>query len=90
TPPEEFYQKEYGTAGDIYYTLGFHNLFESWWYIGLITLLLLSIIIVSIDRFFPLYRALKKQPVIQSDRFMNGQRFGAEATGDVKKIDAIA
>lgn len=88
-PPEEFYGKEYGTAGEIYYALGFHNLFESWWYIGLITLLLLSIIIVSIDRFFPLYRALKKQPVIQSDRFMGGQRFGAEATGTVKQIDAI-
>lgn len=89
TPPEEFYGKEYGTAGDIYYALGFHNLFESWWYIGLITLLLLSIIIVSIDRFFPLYRALKKQPVIQSDRFMGGQRFGAETAGTVKQIDAI-
>jgi len=88
-PPAEYYQKEYGSAGLLYYTLGFHRLFESWWYIGLITLLLLSIIIVSIDRFFPLHRALKKQPVIRTKRFMDGQRFGASASGSQDQIDGL-
>src|SRR5690625_625932 len=59
--PEIFYEEWYGIAGKIYYQLGFHELYSSWWYLILIALIGVSLVICSIDRFVPLYRALKNQ-----------------------------
>ena len=50
----EYYQQQYGTLGKLYYTLGFHNLYSSWWYLLIIGMLGISLLIASIDRFFPL------------------------------------
>ncbi|SDH38437.1 cytochrome c biogenesis protein ResB [Alteribacillus bidgolensis] len=72
--PAEHYQDEYGIAGQIYYTLGFHNLYGSWWYMALIASLGISLIIASIDRVVPLYRALKNQRVTRNDAFLKRQR----------------
>ncbi|WP_404285111.1 cytochrome c biogenesis protein ResB [Exiguobacterium aurantiacum] len=88
-PANQYYTDEYGTPGTIYYTLGFHNLYTSWWYITLIVMLTLSLIVVSIDRFFPLYKALKFQPVRRTDRFMRGQRLIGEGKGTDEQIDAF-
>ncbi|MCT4782167.1 MULTISPECIES: cytochrome c biogenesis protein ResB [Exiguobacterium] len=88
-PASQYYTQEYGSAGTLYYTLGFHNLYTSWWYIGLIVMLTLSLIVVSIDRFFPLYKALKNQPVRRTDRFMRGQRLTGEGKGSDEQIDAL-
>lgn len=89
-PPEQYYMEEYGTPGSIYYALGFHNLYTSWWYIGLIVMLTLSLIVVSIDRGVPLYKALKKQPVRRTERFMKGQRLFGQGDGTEAQIDEIA
>lgn len=70
----EYYPQEYGTAGMLYYTLGLHNLYSSWWYVLIIGMLGTSLLIASIDRFFPLYRSLKNQRVIRDDRFLERQR----------------
>ena len=70
----EYYQQQYGTLGKLYYTLGFHNLYSSWWYLLIIGMLGISLLIASIDRFFPLYRSLKNQRVIRHDSFMERQR----------------
>ena len=61
-------------AWELYYTLGFHNLYSSWWYLLIIGMLGISLLIASIDRFFPLYRSLKNQRVIRHDSFMKRQR----------------
>ncbi|GAK02366.1 cytochrome c-type biogenesis protein Ccs1/ResB [Geomicrobium sp. JCM 19037] len=86
-PPGEdaatFYYDEYGWAGELYYMLGFHNLYGSWWYMLLIAALGVSILIASIDRFFPLYKALKSQRVTRHHNFMKRQRvFGTSAVED--------
>lgn len=70
----DYYQQEYGILGKLYYTLGLHNLFSSWWYLIIIGMLGISLLIASIDRFFPLYRSLKNQRVIRHDSFMKRQR----------------
>ncbi|WP_066175390.1 cytochrome c biogenesis protein ResB [Bacillus marinisedimentorum] len=81
--PEEHYKSEYGTAGQLYYLLGFHNLYGSWWYIILIAALGISIVIASIDRGVPLYRSLKNQRVTRHPRFMERQRlFSKSAPAD--------
>ena len=59
----EFYADEYGFAGRLYYQLGFHNLYGSWWYLILVASIGVSLVICSLDRVIPLYKALKKQGI---------------------------
>ncbi|WP_339214815.1 cytochrome c biogenesis protein ResB [Ornithinibacillus sp. FSL M8-0202] len=73
--PAVFYPETYGIFGQIYYQLGFHNLYSSWWYLILIALIGVSLVICSIDRFVPLYRALKRQRAKRHESFINRQRF---------------
>ncbi|MBO8170643.1 MAG: cytochrome c biogenesis protein ResB [Bacillaceae bacterium] len=73
-PPEIYYEKAHGTLGKIYYQLGFHNLYTSWWYITLLLMIGISLVICSLDRVVPLYRALKKLPVKRHPSFLKGQQ----------------
>lgn len=73
-PASEYYQQEYGTLGMLFYILGLHNLYSSWWYLLIIGMLGTSLLIASIDRFFPLYRSLKNQRIVCDDNFMKRQR----------------
>ncbi|MCA0970300.1 cytochrome c biogenesis protein ResB [Halobacillus litoralis] len=72
--PAIHYRDEFGILGQIYYQLGFHNLFSSWWYMLLLAMIGISIVIASIDRFFPLYKVLKKQKPKRHEAFMKKQR----------------
>jgi cytochrome c biogenesis protein len=72
--PSEFYEEQYGWSGKLYYLLGFHDLYGSWWYLILIASIGISLVICSIDRVVPLYRALKKQGVVRHEGFMKRQR----------------
>ncbi|MFA7746153.1 cytochrome c biogenesis protein ResB [Salinicoccus roseus] len=72
--PGEHYQENYGTLGYLYYSLGFHNLYSSWWFLILNGLLALSIIAASIDRGIPLFKSLKNQRVKKHDSFFRRQR----------------
>lgn len=71
---DEYYQDQYGWVGKIYYELGFHNLFSSWWYLILIASIGVSLVICSLDRVIPLYRALKAQNVTRHEGFLKRQR----------------
>ena len=84
--PKEFYRDEYGFLGQLYYQLGFNNLYGSWWYFLLIAALGISLVVASLDRFIPLYRALKKQGITRHDSFMHRQRLFSE-TKVTKNID---
>jgi cytochrome c biogenesis protein len=70
----EYYQDQYGWFGKLYYDLGFHNLYSSWWYLILIASIGVSLVICSLDRVVPLYRALKKQRVTRHEGFLKRQR----------------
>ncbi len=72
--PTFFYEAEYGALGKIYYLLGFHDLYNSWWYMLLIASLGVSLIICSLDRVVPLHRALKTQKVTRHESFLKRQR----------------
>ena len=72
--PADYYEEQYGFLGKLYYELGFHQLYSSWWFILLLAALGTSIIIASLDRFIPLYRALKNQRVIRHEHFIKRQR----------------
>ncbi|NNU84049.1 cytochrome c biogenesis protein [Geobacillus sp. BMUD] len=84
--PAEYYKQQYGWAGKLYYELGFNNLYGSWWYILLIALIGVSLVICSLDRVVPLYRALKRQGVKRHPRFLERQRlFGVSRVADLDK-----
>lgn len=76
--PAVFYEAQFGITGKIYYQLGFHNLYSSAWYMLLIALIGVSLVICSIDRFVPLYRALKIQKPKRHETFINRQKFYSE------------
>jgi cytochrome c biogenesis protein len=73
-PADQYYQDQYGWFGKLYYQLGFNNLFSSWWYLLLMALIGVSLIICSLDRVIPLYKALKAQRVTRHEGFLNRQR----------------
>jgi cytochrome c biogenesis protein len=75
-----YYERLYGIVGKIYYNLGFHDMYNSWWFITLIGMLGTSIIIASVDRVIPLYKSLKKQRTKRHSSFMKKQRIYGEGT----------
>ncbi|MBT2638827.1 MULTISPECIES: cytochrome c biogenesis protein ResB [unclassified Bacillus (in: firmicutes)] len=92
-PAWEYYEEQYGWMGKLYYDLGFHNLYSSWWYLLLIAALGVSLVIASLDRVVPLYRSLKNQRVSRHESFLKRQRMFAmsdaelsdEAVGKIKE-----
>lgn len=85
-PAEEYYQQQYGWFGKLYYQLGFNNLYSSWWYLIFIALIGISLVICSLDRVIPLYKALRAQRVTRHEGFLKRQRVfgiaGSEEAGD--------
>jgi cytochrome c biogenesis protein len=75
----EYYAEEYGWVGKLYHQLGFHNLYSSWWYLILIASIGISLVICSLDRVVPLYKALKKQRVTRHEGFLKRQRLFGES-----------
>ena len=70
----DYYKEHYGTFGTLYYNLGFHNLYSSWWFLLLNAMLALSIIAASIDRGVPLFKSLKNQGVKKHPSYYKRQR----------------
>ena len=75
---------------NVYYELGFHNLYSSWWYLLLIASIGVSLVICSLDRVIPLYRALKKQKITRHEGFLKRQRmFGITSTSETQNEEAF-
>nr|WP_263325864.1 cytochrome c biogenesis protein ResB [Neobacillus sp. Marseille-Q6967] len=72
--PEIYYEEEYGWFGKLYYEIGFHDLYSSWWYLILVAMIGVSLVICSLDRVVPLYKALKVQKVTRHEGFLKRQR----------------
>ncbi|WP_156289269.1 cytochrome c biogenesis protein ResB [Oceanobacillus salinisoli] len=76
--PAVFYEEQYGIPGLIYFQLGFHNLYSSWWFMVLIALIGISLVICSLDRFVPLFKALRNQKPKKHKSFLSRQRLFSE------------
>jgi cytochrome c biogenesis protein len=89
-PAEEYYEDQYGWFGKLYYELDFNNLYSSWWYLILIAMIGVSLVICSLDRVVPLYKALKAQRVTRHEGFLKRQRlFGISENGDQDDIAIV-
>jgi cytochrome c biogenesis protein len=71
---EQYYIDNYGKLGQVYYWLGLSRTFESWWFVGLLVMLGASLVICSLDRVLPLYRALNKQKIRKHLQFIRRQK----------------
>ncbi|MFX3633525.1 MAG: cytochrome c biogenesis protein ResB [Candidatus Pristimantibacillus sp.] len=78
--PSVYYEEEYGLLGKIYYLLGLSHTYESWWFITLLVMIGTSLVICSLDRVLPLYKALSKQKVRKHLNFINRQKTVYAAT----------
>jgi len=83
--PAIYYEDQFGILGKIYYQLGFHNLYSSWWYMILIALIGISLVICSLDRVVPLYRALKIQKPKRHESFLSRQRLFGRTENVINK-----
>lgn len=83
----DYYEEHYGAFGEIYYILGFHNLYSSWWYLLLIASIGVSLVICSLDRVIPLYKALKNQKVSRNNNFLNRQRLYNKSEIELTETD---
>ncbi|SDG21585.1 cytochrome c biogenesis protein [Fontibacillus panacisegetis] len=72
--PSTFYKEKYGAIGDIYYNLGLSHTYESWWFVLLLVMIGASLVICSLDRVLPLYKALSKQKIHKHMQFLTRQK----------------
>lgn len=70
----KFYEDQYGWFGKVFYLLGLHEMYSSWWYLILIASIGVSLVVCSMDRVVPLYKALKKQSIVRQENFLKRQR----------------
>ncbi|MDP5273762.1 cytochrome c biogenesis protein ResB [Chengkuizengella axinellae] len=82
--PATYYPETYGTMGEIYYTLGLSHTYDSWWFKLLLIMIGTSLVICSLDRVLPLYKALSKQKIRKHERFISRQKI--VYTGEIKGI----
>lgn len=69
-----FYAEKYGTLGKWYHALGLSDMYSAWWFKLLILMIGASLVICSLDRVVPLYKALNKQQVRKHRQFLLRQK----------------
>lgn len=72
--PSVYYKEEYGTLGHIYYKLGLSHTYTSWWFVLLLVMIGASLVICSLDRVLPLYKALSRQRIPKHMSFLTRQK----------------
>jgi len=77
-PGIDYYESTYGWLGKWYYILGLSHTYTSWWFQLLVLMLGTSIVVASLDRGIPLYKALKKQKPDRTIDFMRRQQLTLE------------
>ncbi|MBW5446682.1 cytochrome c biogenesis protein ResB [Cohnella sp. CFH 77786] len=70
----QYYRENYGKAGEVYHALGLTHVYSSWWFVTLLVMIGTSLVICSLDRVLPLYRALSKQQIRKHLQFITRQQ----------------
>lgn len=85
--PETYYQETYGTLGNVFYQLGLSVMYDSWWFFSLLAMIGISLVICSLDRVVPLYKALNNQRVEKNVNFMKRQRLAHHEEISVENVE---
>jgi cytochrome c biogenesis protein len=89
-PGLTYYEATYGWTGKWYYLLGLSHTYSSWWFKLLVVMLGTSIVVASLDRAVPLYKALKKQKANRPLDFLLRQQVTFEADLPFAETDEAA
>lgn len=87
--PLEFYAKTYGEKISSYVlTLGFHDMYHTWWFLTLLVFLAANIIVCTIDRFPQKWKASLEKRVDVTPQFIKnlGNNSGFTINGDINDI----
>lgn len=68
--PAEFYSEEYGKWAPLILRIGLENMYHAWWFSTLLLLLVLNIIVCTIDRFPPKWKATLESKVDVDSKFI--------------------
>jgi cytochrome c biogenesis protein len=74
----QYYKDNYGWTGTLYHAIGLSNTYDSWWFKGLLAMIGASLVICSLDRVLPLYRALAKKAIRKHPTFLLRQKIRYE------------
>lgn len=70
-PPAEFFPARYGPAlGNFLFKTGLTRMYTQWWYMGLLFMLGASLLICSLERFVPLWRAVQRPNIAPPAAFV--------------------
>ena len=68
--PAEFYSAEYGKWAALILRMGLEDMYHAWWFSAFLLLLVLNIIVCTIDRFPPKWKATLESKVDVAPRFI--------------------
>jgi cytochrome c biogenesis protein len=92
--PNIYYEQTYGWMGKVFYLLGFSQMYSSWWFASLISIIGLSLVVCSLDRVIPLHRALNNQKISKNIVFIERQRVSLTedivSGEEVTRLDELA
>lgn len=89
----QYYEENYGWGGKLYDQLGLSSMYDSWWFVGLLVMIGTSLVVCSLDRVLPLYRALSKQQIRKHLSFVTRQKttYSGKFEGDAEKwVETLA
>lgn len=76
-PPEEYYPQRYGPVlGMLLLRTGMTHAYSSWWYLTLLLLITASLVICSLERFVPLWRAVQQPNPAPDKAFVRRLKIG--------------
>ncbi|KOR88710.1 cytochrome c biogenesis protein ResB [Paenibacillus solani] len=90
--PSVYYKEEYGQLGHIYYLLGLSHTYTSWWFVLLLVMIGASLVICSLDRVLPLYKALSRQRIPKHMSFLTRQKVvyqGPVEEGGIEWVERV-
>ncbi len=70
-PPQDFYPQRYGPVwGNLLYKTGMTRMYTSWWYLTMLFMIGASLVVCSLERFVPLWKAVQRPNVSPDPAFV--------------------
>ncbi|HWI61926.1 MAG TPA: cytochrome c biogenesis protein ResB [Symbiobacteriaceae bacterium] len=70
-PPQDFYPAQYGAFwGSLLFKTGMTRMYTSWWFMSLLFMMGASLVICSIERFVPLWKAVQRPNIAPPESFV--------------------
>lgn len=92
-PPQDFYPWKYGPVwGNFLFKTGMTRMYTSWWFMTMLFMLGASLVVCSLERFIPLWRAVQRPNPTPPESFVKHlkNRFEVPVSDKAKPLAALA